>query len=514
MLKKWLPNLIGLSALALLGRLLGFVREALMASKFGANEITDAYLLTLLLFDIAIAANSSILSGTLSYTAGIKQLKNISSSLTKVGLKSFAALFVLSLLFYTIADKLIPLIFTRSQATAQIIIEASRIFLILASFLVASGVFSALLQMKGNITNPGRLIVFLNVSSIAFLILFTKYFGIVSLPLGFLFGGVLFFVYQLYLIRKIQPVESDNSDSNKLNMLGWGIVVLMVFGNSLLPSVSGLIERYFAYSFVEGTFSHYQYAAKIMLLPLTIFSFAVSTSLLPIQIRTIAEGNEKEFLDATNNGILFSVVTSSFFVLLFSVLSEPIIQLIYERGHFTLHDSIETSFALKVMSLGLIPFLLNPVIAGIFYSLKAIKNIILINLIFILIHAAILFILSKTFPGIQTLAIAWVIFVWINNGVLFYYLIRVKKIRFDKNLMLKLFLILMSTIVMILIGRYFSKMWFDDLSISGNSLAILVKTFVSGVVLFLVFAFTTVFVFRDKLKGTSKKNKNDQRKSA
>jgi len=501
MLKKWLPSLIGLSAFALLGRLLGFVREALMASKFGANEITDAYLTTLLLFDIAIAANSSILSGTLSYSTEIKKLKNISSSLSKVGLKSFAVLFVCSLLLYPLAEKLIPLIFTRSQAMVQIIIETSRLFLILASFLVANGVFSALLQMKGNITNPGRLIVFLNVSSIVFLILFTKYFGIVSLPFGFLFGGILFFVYQLYLIQKIQPVESDNSDTNKFNMLGWGAIVLMVFGNSLLPSVSGLIERYFAYSFVVGTFSHYQYAAKIMLLPLTIFSFAISTSLLPIQTKSITEGNEKEFLNATNNGILFSVVTSSFFVLLFSVLSGPIIQLIYQRGHFTLHDSMETSFALKVMSLGLIPFLLNPMIANIFYSLRAIKNIILLNLIFILIQAIILFILSKTFSGIETLTIAWVIFVWINNGALLYFLKRVKGVRFDKNIMFKLFLIIMSTAVMILIGRFFSNLWFDDLSISESSLVILLKTFVIGIVLFLAFSFTTIFVFRDKLNG-------------
>ncbi|MFA5803353.1 MAG: lipid II flippase MurJ [Melioribacteraceae bacterium] len=501
MLKKWLPSLIGLSAFALLGRLLGFVREVLMASKFGANEITDAYLTTLLLFDIAIATNSSILSGTLSYAANIKNLKNISGSLSKVGLKSFAALFVCALLFYPLADKLIPLIFTRSQSTAQIIIEASRLFLILASFLVANGIFSALLQMKGDITNPGRLIIFLNVSSIAFLILFTKYFGIVSLPLGFLFGGVLFFVYQLYLIQRIQPVESDNSDTSKFNILGWGVVVLMVFGNSLLPSVSGLLERYFAYSFVEGTFSHYQYAAKIMLLPLTIFSFAISTSLLPIQTKSIAEGNEKEFLKATNNGILFSVVTSSFFVLLFSVLAEPIIQLIYQRGHFTSNDTMETSFALKVMSLGLIPFLLNPLIANIFYSLKAIKNIILINLIFIIIQAVILFILSKTFSGIETLTIAWAIFVWINNSALLYYLARVKGVRFDKEIMFKLFLIIMSTVVMILIGRYFSNLLFDDLTILESSLVIFLKTFVIGIVLFLAFAFTTFFVFRDKLNG-------------
>lgn len=501
MLKKWLPSLIGLSALALLGRLLGFVREALMASKFGANEITDAYLLTLLLFDIAIAANSSILSGTLSYSTDFLKKKIIFGSLLKVGLKTFAVLFVCSLIFYPLAGKFIPLIFTRSQAAAQIIIEASRIFLILTSLLAASGIFSALLQMRGNITNPGRLIIFLNVSSIAFLIFFTKYFGIVSLPLGFLLGGVLFFVYQLYEIKNIQRIETDNSSTNDFNIIGWGAIVLLVFGNSLLPSVSGLIERYFAYSFVAGTFSHYQYATKIMLLPLTIFSFALSTSMLPIQVKSIAEGKGSDFLKATNNGILISVVTSSFFVLLFSVLAEPIIQIIYQRGNFTYHDSIETSYALKIMSIGLIPFLLSPIITGIFYSLKAIKNVIFINLVFILIHAIVLLILSKSFSGIETLSIAWTIFVWINNFTLLYYLKRVKGINFDKIMMMKLFLIIVGTVILILIGRYFSNLFFDDLTFLESSFVILLKTFAIGIVLFLAFAFTTVFVFRDKLNG-------------
>ncbi len=501
MLKKWLPSLVGLSALALLGRLLGFVREALMASKFGANEITDAYLLTLLLFDISIAANSSILSGTLSYSADFLKQKNIFGSLLKVGFKTFAVLFVCSLIFYPLADKFIPLIFTRSNATAQIIIYASRIFLILTSFLVASGIFSALLQMKGNITNPGRLIIFLNVSSIAFLFFFTKYFGIVSLPLGFLFGGVLFFLYQLYEIQNIHRIESDNSMTNDFNMIGWGAIVLLVFGNSLLPSISGLIERYFAYSFAAGTFSHYQYATKIMLLPLTIFSFAISTSLLPIQIKSIAEENGNDFLKATNNGILISVVTSSFFVLLFSVLAEPIIQLIYQRGNFTFNDSIETALALQIMSLGLIPFLLNPVIASIFYSLKAIKDVILINLVFILIHAIVLLILSKTFSGIKTLSIAWTIFVWINNGTLLYYLKRVKGVQFDKDILWKLFLILVSTVIMILIGNFLMVYWIETFNNSESTLMLLIKTFLIGMVMFLIFTSITFYVFREKLDG-------------
>jgi len=201
--------------------------------------------------------------------------------------------------------------------------------------------------------------------STLFLIFFSKNLGIISLSLGLLLGGILFFIYQIVLIQKINTDSSDNLIQTKFYLLKLGAVVSLVFMNSLMPSISGLLERYFSFFFIEGTFSHYQYAAKIILMPLTIFSFAISTSLLPIQTKSISEGNNKEFIKTSNNGILLSVITSSFFVLVFFVLAKPIIQLVYQHGHFTLKDSLETSHALQIMSIGLIPFLLNPVLANI-----------------------------------------------------------------------------------------------------------------------------------------------------
>ena len=193
MLKKWLPGLIGLSAFALLGRLLGFAREILMASKFGATDITDAYLTTLLLFDIAMAANASILSGTLAYSTEIKDLKSFTKSLLSSGLKIFGVILAAAVILYPLIGWIVPIIFSKSPEATKIVIETSRLLLGLAAFLIAGGIFSAFLQLKGDITNPGKLIIFLNIGSISFLIFFSKYIGIISLPLGLLLGGILFF---------------------------------------------------------------------------------------------------------------------------------------------------------------------------------------------------------------------------------------------------------------------------------------------------------------------------------
>ncbi|MFA3784115.1 lipid II flippase MurJ [Melioribacteraceae bacterium 4301-Me] len=502
MLKKWLHGLIGLSAFALLGRLLGFLREILMASKFGATEITDAYLTTLLLFDIAIAANSSILSGTLSYYTQIKNSNVFYKSLFNIGVKIFIFSFIVSLILYPISGFILPLIFTKSTIAAQTAINTSRLLFILTSFLVPSGIFAAVLQLKGKITNPGQMIVFLNVSSIISLIFLTKYFGIISLPIGLLIGGVLFFIYQIFLTHRIDLTQKtkenfyENSLDNKFNIFGWSTVILLIFGNSLIPSLSGLIERYFAYSFVEGTFSHYQYALKVILLPLTIFSFAISTSLLPIQTKLINEGEIKEFYNATNKGILVSVLTSIFFVLLFSVLSQPIIQVIYQRGHFTLHDSVETSHALQIMAIALIPFLLSPVLANIFYSLKSAKNLIAINLLFVFIQAIVLFFLSKVLSGIEALAITWVTVGWLNSGFLIYYLIRFKRVVFDRVITLKLLLIALITTIIIILCKNLSQYLFALDNINEQTA---MKILLVGLTLLLIYCTVVFLILRDMI---------------
>jgi len=505
--KKWLPGLIGLSIFALLGRLLGFVREALMASKFGANGITDAYLTTLLLFDIAIAANMSILSGTLSYVSGIKNLSENRPPLFRTGMQAFAVMLLAAIIYYPLAEPIAGSIFGRSSDILYIIIDSSRLLMFLSAFLIGSGVFSASLQLDGKTTVPGRLIVFLNLSSILMIILFAKKFGIIALPFGLLVGGILFFFYQITLIgvkeRNIAKVKE-----NKLNFNAWGVVVFLIFCNSLLPSLSGFIERYFAVFFNPGTFSHYQYAAKIMLLPLTIFSFAISTSLLPLQSRSVSSGNEKEFAEITNKSILLSVLSSGYFVLIFSVAAEAIVRIVYQRGHFAQQDSLETATALRIMSAGLIPFLLNPVLANVFYLKKSSRLIISINLFFIFLQAGLLFLFSRIIPGVVTFAAAWVIFVWTNNGALIWFLYKKMNVRIESYLSGKLLMILMSSLIFSLGVRWLLTSMHLFSGTGETGWILLYKAVLIGIALMFLYAGIVFYVFRARLTGIWTKLKN------
>jgi putative peptidoglycan lipid II flippase len=491
MTKKWLPSLIGLSIFAMLGRLLGFIREILIASNFGATEITDSYLTALILFDMALAANASFLQGTFAYSAENKAKAGFDRQLYKIGFKIFSIILVCAVIFYPLANYIIPLFYSRSPQATETIIKSSQLFFILASFLSASGVFAALLQMRGNLTNPGRLVLFLNVLSIIFLIVFKNNFGIISIPLGFLFGGALFFAYQIILIKKDKPLHTEENRTSEFCFSRWMIVSFLIFTNALFPSIMGLVERYFAYSFVSGSFSHYQYSQKILQLPFTILSFAISTSLLPLQVKSINEKNEDEFNSATGNGILISVFTSAFFVIIFYTLAEPVVQIIFQRGEFYLLDTLETSSALRILSFGLIPFLLNPIIANIYFSRNAVKKLLFINLAFVVFQGFSLSFFSKYMPGVEALTTSWVVVAWLNSIILIIFALKKKYFTVNYQTHLKIFLILAFTVLTSYLAGmllpYYQNPWLNLM--------------VSGSILFTVYLLVCLVIIRKDLSG-------------
>lgn len=479
----------------MLGRLLGFVREMLIASSFGATEITDSYLTALILFDIAMAANSSFIQGTFAYSTGIKSQSGFEKGLLRAGLKIFLIILVCAVIFYPLAGYLIPLFYSRSAEANAVIINSSRLFFLLASLLAASGVFAALLQMRGRITNPGRLIIFLNVLSIAFLLLFKENAGIISIPLGFLAGGALFFAYQIILIKKDNRTVPEYYTPGEFKFSGWMAVSFLLYANALFPSILGLMERFFAYSFAGGTFSHYQYSQKILQLPLTILSFAISTSLLPFQIKSVNEGKEDEFAASTRKGIFVSVVTSVFFAVIFFTAAEPIIQILYKRGMFNSFDLQETALSLRILSIGLVPYLLTPVIANIYFSRSAVKNILLINGVFIVVQAVSLTLLSSQMPGIKALSVNWVILAWLNNILLVLYAHSKKYYTLPGSLLIKLFVLLVVSAVLSYAG-------YEYIPAFDNAFVPLIT---AGVIIAILYITAVMLLFGNELKTILKK---------
>jgi putative peptidoglycan lipid II flippase len=446
MLKKWLPTFLGLSGLAVLGRLSGFIRDAIMAAEFGVSDATDAYLTSYIVMDILIAANAAVLAGTLSYFGqdkergmiGRESLKKFSVNLFLVIAIVIAAVIVITYLFL---DNVNP-----STDGYLHVFNNSIVILFAASpFLIVSGVYSAVHQINGGMVFPAKLNIFMNVIAIIAIFVLKESAGIIAIPIGLLIGIILFHFYQVFHPNLRRALEKGKSNVTIAATI-WGGIVIMIFLNSFLANVVGFIERYFSLSLDKGTFSYYSYAARLFLLPLSFLGYAISTSLLPFQVKANSEKDQEGFNEALSKGLIGGVLAAGFCFFIFYALSDEIVRLVYQRGEIGIEDGKKIGVLLLILSGGVFPYLITPVIANTYYALGLTKYMLINGVITIIAQTGLIIFFSEYFSDGRVLAMASATVSWISFANLVFFLNRKKVVKIDKKLVEK-FLLLVSMVV-------------------------------------------------------------------
>jgi putative peptidoglycan lipid II flippase len=118
----------------------------------------------------------------------------------------------------------------------------------------------------------------------------------------------------------------------------------------------------------------FDYAVRLMELPQGMFGISLATFLLPTLAGLAAEKNYSEYRATLRNGLgtlLFANLIAS---ILFIVLAEPIVRLIFEHGKFTAASTQRATFALVCLAPGLVAFSTVNVLARAFYALGDIKT--------------------------------------------------------------------------------------------------------------------------------------------
>ena len=175
------------------------------------------------------------------------------------------------------------------------------------------------------------------------------------------------------------------------------LMIPVILGQSA-GEINKLVDATFAASMGEGVVSAFNYANRLIQLPLAIFGVAVSVSILPAITRAATRG---DYADA--RAILVGGLRQSFFVVLpamlgLMVMAEPVVRLLFEMGEFTPEDTQMTSLIVVYLGLGLLSFswvkvsvqgfyarheTLPPVVAA---SVSMILNIVLIFLLVPWLH--------------------------------------------------------------------------------------------------------------------------------
>jgi putative peptidoglycan lipid II flippase len=369
------PALAGAAAIIAAGnvssRVLGLVRETVIADLFGATGLVSAFriasIVPTMLYDLLVGGmvSSALVPVFSEYAerdrAELWRVAGLMLSLAVVVLS--AAVLLIELLAPQVAwllsggGELGPL---SSGFDEELLAATTRLLRITTPaviFLSLAGITTGLLYALKRFTYPAFTAAVFNAGMVAVTLLLTGLFswGIESVALGLLIGAVLQVALQLPGLRdaRLAPsLDLSHPGLRRIVRLYLPVILGLVVSQVAVALDSNLANRTGAQSF-----AWMKYATTIIQFPLGLVAAAISLAILPTLSRYASSGQdnpgENGFLDTLALGlklVLLLIIPAT--VGLF-ILARPVVALLFEHGDFTPFDTAQTALALRLYLVGL-----------------------------------------------------------------------------------------------------------------------------------------------------------------
>lgn len=230
----------------------------------------------------------------------------------------------------------------------------------------------------------------------------------------------------------------------------------VIFGQAA-GEVNKLVDSFFSYSLAEGTVSALFYANRMIQLPMAIFGTAISVSILPELTRYFANNELDKIRHSLREGIFQTLYMILPAMIMLSLLSEPIVRVLFEHGHFTAELTTKTANAIIVYSVGVIGFSAVKVLVQGFYSMHNTIVPVTTSAISMILNMALNFLLVG-WLGYIGLTVSTSISFWFNCiSLLFLLGIRIGNIM-DFEFLVNIMKYITSIVIMFAV--YFLLRWF------------------------------------------------------
>jgi len=489
-------SVAGVSVSTLASRILGYLRDMLIANFFGAGLVADAFfvayripnLLRRLLGEGALSASFIPVFTEYLTTKPKEEAQRLARISGLLLLAILSILTILGIIFSPIIVRVIAPGFIKDPQKLSLTITLTRI---LFPFMMAIGMAALALGILNSLHRfiiPALAPSLLSISEIFFILFICPLMErpIIGLVLGVLVGGFAQFFFQVpSLVKKGFLLPAGRSYSNprlKLmdypqNLLkNWNVLWkrwtsilnhpgVKRIGLLMLPATLGLsvsqvntfVDTICATLLREGSVTALYYANRLMQLPLALFGTAIATVALPMMSRSVAATNMEELKDTLSLSlrmIMFTIIPASLGLI---ILGSPIISLLFERGRFTSQATQATSWALLFYSTGIVAYAGVKVVASAFYSMQDTRTPVRIASIAMVANIVLNLILMRILD-VGGLAFATAIASFINLLILLYYLRKRIGRLGGKKVLLSLAKILVASSAMGIACIYFSRL--------------------------------------------------------
>ncbi len=416
-----------ISAATLASRVLGFVRDMVVALVFGAGPVTDAFFVA---FRIPNVLRRLLAEGALS-TAVVPVFTEYSATrshdeftrmLRAVLAGGLLALTGTTLVGIVAAPWIVGAIapgFTAEPGQAALATLLTRVMFPFLMLVGLSALAMGALHAHGRFFAAALGPAVLNVGMIAGVLLLAGRLEppILGLAVGLLAGGVGQLLVQVPSLRRCRLLVAPSAELGHPALrrvarllgpavFGLAAVQVMVFVNTALASL-----------LPAGSVSFLTYADRVMELPLGVFGIALASASLPAMTRQAATGDIRGVADTLNFALRLAFYIAVPATLGLIVLRVPIIRVLFERGEFGPAATVATAQALAWYAAGLVGFSAARIAAQVFYAVGAPGTAVTVGFVSVAVNivAAVLLMGPLAHGG---LALASSIGAYVNAGLL------------------------------------------------------------------------------------------------
>jgi putative peptidoglycan lipid II flippase len=373
-----------MSVAVFFSRILGLIREQVLAGLFGAGYAIDAFVVAFRIPNLLrdLFAEGALSAAFVTVFSQYDQRRGPASAwrLANNVIVCFSLLVgVISLVGIFFAPQLVGLMapdFGLEPGKLELTAAMTRIMFPFLLLICLAAVAMGILNTKGKFFVPALASSFFNLGTIGVgvsLALILPRFGVPAIEgmaWGALVGGFLQLLVQTPLLKRVgyrPQLVCDWRDK------GLGQIFKL-----MLPAVVGLsasqinifINTFYASSCPQGSISWLNYAYRLVHLPQGLFGVALSVATLPVVSRFAAHRDlpsmKGAFTSSLGLAMLLTIPAAAGLI----ALAEPISAVIFQHGRFTAWDTQQTAAALTLYALGLFAFAGVKILVPVFYALN------------------------------------------------------------------------------------------------------------------------------------------------
>lgn len=379
-----LRALATVSGFTLVSRILGFVRDFVIARSFGASDATDAFFVAFRLPNLLrrMFAEGAFSQAFVPILAEYKNREGQEAAHTLINRVS-TLLALVVLLITLIGIVATPWIiwltapnFSADPDKFQLTVELTRITFPYILFMSLVALAGGVLNTWSRFSIPAFTPVLLNLSFIAMALFAAPYFDppILALAWAVFIGGILQLLLQLRPLAKLGLLPRPDfnfRDSGVRRVIK--LMLPAMLGVSVVQ-VSLVINTVFASFLPSGSISWLYYADRLMEFPAGLLGVALGTILLPSLSKLRSDGQASAFSNMLDWGLRLTLMLTLPAALGLGLLAVPLISTLFQHGAFTAADVMQTRLALLSYSVGLTGLILVKILAPGFYAHQDVRT--------------------------------------------------------------------------------------------------------------------------------------------